>query len=220
MIITPQLMRACGSGADVNDAECLTGYDWYMRHRENITEHRLLPSIAYFQNLYDTNNLDEDVTPVMARKFLRWANSLKKNELAITLGGEYIERDQIKYMDFEDKEVYIFNGEDELKAHLKNKLNLINQNPFKYISASYLTESESFKEINTPDEYVSGKTFVIFDGYTGQYYRGTKEELQETYERVLAEYIHDIVNAKIQVSVIDTVENLKGWRDEDYVYTD
>ena len=205
MIVTPELMRACGSGANPNDTDCVEGYNFFYKEYKNHksdTPVTLAYVIARFKFLIDKGEIER----AKGLMFLRWVGKLKTNPVAIRLGGEFKEINQFM---FDNR---VFDSLEEAKIARGQKVEHIRANPFEYVNV--LRHFESSKGLVTLAtkhrlQISESSKISIFDSNSGIHTYIDVESLDDEVGKQLDEHIKRV--PKIHRKIIDTREGYEAW---------
>jgi hypothetical protein len=203
MILTPEIMRALGSGADPSDEKCLRGYqifkDEFDRNNNTIpvTHGNVMKR---FKFLIDNGETDRTEGLI----FLRWFSLLKSNPKALRLGGYAKEMDIGRF----DGVEYI--SLSDAVASRQEKISSIKNRPFDHVNVlrhipsgnGLVTASVKCMEQISPADRVT-----VFDPETGLH-NDAKDVLSDV------ERVSEIILArvpKVERKIKDTQEGFEAW---------
>lgn len=135
MIITPELMKACGSGANPNDKECVEGYNYFL---EIVEDHN--PDTKAFNSLEETIRVvhnfiyEKEFSEKIKNAYLGFLLKLKYDPAAIEMGQHGEWTDEYRFKTFDDK--YVHGSLEEIKD-LRDK----------YLT-DYFSALDPYKEVN------------------------------------------------------------------------
>ena len=135
MIITPELMNACGSGVDPTDKECLEGYEFFLQCVKKYDPDKMqYPSLRVGVEFIKECIDQGDIERKKGLMHLRFSNVLKTSPVAIEMGqhGEWTNEYRFKTIDDE----YVYGSLEEIKD-LRNK----------YLT-DYFSALDPYKEVN------------------------------------------------------------------------
>ena len=203
MILTPEILRTLGSGADPNDDSCMRGYNAFTSEYIKRPDD-LVVTLGYVMNEW-RKKIDEGLHDrEEGLIYLRWLSRLKTNPKAIRLGG-----------DFEVTSIYRFNSEffnsfEEAKNAKIKFVSDIKDNVFEHVNVlKHYTTNQGLTTVTVKSrEQISEDSKIsVHDPRTGTH----------VFPENLVEFINIIAELKIQTAtaieqkIIDTREGHEAW---------
>jgi len=167
MIVTPELMRLCGSGNDPNDITCMAGYEYFVREMK--VRH---PDTLSFPTLKSA--IDDLVIEVREGRIdraeglahLSFLRGLKSNPMAIRNGGSC-----------EETGVFLCNdteviGADGLQSYKETEIEKARDNPFNLVKVTKTTRTNRgslMRPVAHKNQLRESDQVFVFDERTGRH---------------------------------------------------
>jgi hypothetical protein len=165
--MTPEFMRAMGSGADPSDEICVLGYNLFVEHMHKETdEDRTNKTVVrHLKGLIDAGEVDEEI----GKGFLKWCLGLRKDLQAIEYWGNAIYHNE--YI-LKEKEMVVEKFQ-TLEAATDKRLEIVNRfssNPFDVVNLlKVVRHGNSMRTITVKNrqEIQEGFEYNLFNVKTG-----------------------------------------------------
>jgi len=208
MIITPDLMRACGSGADPTDLDCLKGYNFFMWQLEKYDPVNMrVPTLAKALELLKTAAKNGDVKREDSIFYTRFLLGLRTNPTAIRLGGSCTELHEYKWQDG------VFKSLEAAEEERIKKINLVKSNPFFFINVLRhvrVGNGVVTTPVQSKEQLESKGDLTVFNETAGLHESANEnldEKILAAKEKIIRRLLHEKVHRKIR----DEDEKFEAW---------
>ena len=175
MILSPELMKACGSGVDVSDDYCQYGFDTFYEHFSIGLEEGVTLDLTYALTRLE-KLIGEGYFTEQDGKFFRvFLKSLKKDVTAIKMGQEYSYLEEYKTV-CPLGGVLLTDSLHQIDTHKASKVLEVKANPFIYqvqtLSCLKWAVNENVASsyvVGSWDDIIDGFQYTVFDPSTGMH---------------------------------------------------
>ena len=167
MIVTAELMRACGVGIDPKDARCVAGYAWFEEHaKKEYPETLAFPTLKSGLDYFLTEVNEGRITREHGLSHINWSRSLRNNPIAIRMGGSCEETGIFLCNGIE------FAGLEAVELYKSSELAKAQINPFDLVSTTKTTKVEGgslMRPVAHRNQLKEADEIFMFNEKTGQH---------------------------------------------------
>ena len=204
MIVTAELIRACGSGVDPTDKVCVAGYNYFVNYvKEKYPETLAFPTLKawYDATLIEVN--EERIALNHGLSHIEWVRNLGTNPIAIRLGGSCEETGIFRCNGLE------FAGLEAVEIYKSSEIAKAQINPFDLVSTTKTTKVEGgslMRPVAHRNQLKEADEIFMFNEKTGQHIpcpRGLEQ---------ITEFAVEKINAwPVFIQIKDVAEGYTAW---------
>jgi len=204
VIVTAELMRACGSGVDPTDKVCVAGYNYFVNYvKEKYPETLAFPTLKSDLDYFLTEVKEGRIAREQGLFYFNWSRSLRNNPIAIRMGGSCEETGIFRCNDIE------FTGLEAVELYKSSELAKAQTNPFDLVSTTKTTKVEGgslMRPVAHRNQLKEADEIFMFNEKTGQHIpcpRGLEQ---------ITEFAVEKINAwPVFIQIKDVAEGYTAW---------
>lgn len=207
MKVFPELMRACGSGANPKDLQCVEGYDYFVA---KVTEYdpvdlsfpTLAVALAEMKRHTDEGDVERE-KGIFYQSFLR---NLKSKPIAIRMGGCL---DELPVWRFKEQEFSTLEQARAAKAQIETDTR---SKPFEHVNVLRhikTSQGATAASVKAWGQIRPDAKITVFDPKTGKH--NEPADVEAEVERVLQQHLDRAMAEPIFRKIRDTQEGFEAW---------